>query len=171
MGWAVGYDHNWRRDIGYGVPAVCDHPGCNEEINRGLAYVCGGEPYGGEDGCGLHFCGKHLRLGVEGKERQVCERCAKGQEPFAPKPDTAEWMRWKLTDPSWQQWRDENPAEVADMQKRIEAEVMEVGDSEWRRRAAKVLRDTRRLMGRDFAKLIAGHIHRVLDARTGESIG
>ena len=35
MGWSLGYDGRWKRDIGYGVPAVCDFPGCNEEIDRG----------------------------------------------------------------------------------------------------------------------------------------
>jgi len=40
MGWAVGYDNRWSRDIGYGVPAWCDEPGCSEAIDRGLAYVC-----------------------------------------------------------------------------------------------------------------------------------
>lgn len=35
MGWAVGYDSNWRRDIGYGVPALCDQPDCVEEIDSG----------------------------------------------------------------------------------------------------------------------------------------
>lgn len=42
MGWSIGFDSNWNRDIGYGVPAFCDHPGCTAEIDRGLAYVCGG---------------------------------------------------------------------------------------------------------------------------------
>ena len=36
MSWSIGYDDNWDRDIGYGVPAYCDHPGCNEEIDRGF---------------------------------------------------------------------------------------------------------------------------------------
>ena len=45
MGWEIGYDDNWERDIGYGVPAECDHPDC-QVIDRGLSYVCGGEPYG-----------------------------------------------------------------------------------------------------------------------------
>ncbi len=44
MSWAVGFDETWQRDIGYGVPAYCDHPGCMAEIDRGLSYVCGGEP-------------------------------------------------------------------------------------------------------------------------------
>ena len=38
MSWAVGYDSKWQRDIGYGVPSICDHPKCNKEIHRGLSY-------------------------------------------------------------------------------------------------------------------------------------
>lgn len=110
MGWSVGYDSNWKRDIGYGVPATCDHPGCGEEINRGLGYVCGGEPYGGEHGCGLFFCEKHQYMTARGC---LCERCCDDKEPFEPTPDTKEWIEWKLTDPSWQLWRGENPDEVA----------------------------------------------------------
>ena len=106
MGWSIGYDENWKRDVGYGVPCVCDHPGCNRRIDRGLAYVCGGEPYGGDDGCGLFFCEKH------GGGMQ-CERCLAGGEPFEPKPDVRRWVRHKLTHESWAQWRRENPEEVA----------------------------------------------------------
>ena len=43
---------------------------------------------------------------------RLCERCESGREPFEPTPDTLEWVQWKLTDPSWQRWRDENPEEV-----------------------------------------------------------
>lgn len=112
MGWSIGYDDNWKRDIGYGVPATCDFPGCGKEIDRGLGYVCGnGHPYGGDEGCGLFFCGPH------GGGR-LCARCdveegEEPREPFPPTPDRPEWIKWKLTDESWQQWRDENPAEVA----------------------------------------------------------
>ena len=105
MGWSIGYDSNHERDIGYGVPAYCDHPGCNAKIDRGLGYVCGGEPYGGDDGCGLFFCGTHGGLGQ-------CERCAAGKEPFDPAPDHPEWIAWKLHHESWEQWREENPEEV-----------------------------------------------------------
>lgn len=108
MSWAIGYDEKWKRDIGYGVPAVCDHPDCNREIDRGLAYVCGGEPYGGELGCGLFFCGHHQYYG-HGMAIPLCEECNEGREPFPMKPDTQEWIDHKLTDPSWQEWRDENP--------------------------------------------------------------
>ena len=103
MGWAIGYDGYWKRDIGYGVPAICDHPDCNNPIDRGLAYVCGGEPYGG-DGCGLYFCHEHLPYRTEGMT-QCCEQCFNAQDPFEPKPDTKEWVNWKLTDPSWSQWK------------------------------------------------------------------
>lgn len=112
MGWQVGFDSKWNRDIGYGVPATCDFPGCGADIDRGLAYVCGGEPRGGEQGCGLYFCEGHLWVGGE---RQQCERCAEGEPPFEASPDTAEWIAWKLTDDSWGPWRDEHPEAVAAM--------------------------------------------------------
>jgi len=107
----IGYDSNWGRDVGYGVPATCDHPDCTETIDRGLPYVCGGQPHGGDEGCGLHFCGKHMyNTGPDGE--QQCERCGEGIKPFEPKPDVQEWINWKLTDNSWEQWRQENPADV-----------------------------------------------------------
>lgn len=116
MGWSIGYDANWGRDIGYGVPATCDHPDCNEKIDRGLAHVCGGEPYGGDEGCGLYFCGVHL-----GCVGQLCQRCTDGRKPFLAKPDHPEWIDWKLTDESWAEWRAENPAEVIEMTARLES--------------------------------------------------
>lgn len=105
MSWAVGYDDRWQRDIGYGVPALCDYPGCGVSIDRGLAHVCGGDAYGGEKGCGLFFCGKHLQY-ARGCF-QMCERCATRRKPFTPTPDTYEWVHHKHTDESWQEWRDE----------------------------------------------------------------
>lgn len=115
MGWSIGYNSRWNRDIGYGVPATCDHPGCGEIIDRGLSYVCGGEtePYGGDYGCGLHFCSKHLRYAGDRRDNaNLCARCYQSKAPFTPTPDVTEWLRWKLRDPSWLQWRRENPAEV-----------------------------------------------------------
>lgn len=112
MSWAVGFDSRWNRDIGYGVPATCDRPMCGADIDRGIAYVCGGEPYGGEHGCGLFFCGEHLLLGGP---RQQCEQCAAGKPPFEAAPDTREWIEWKLTDESWGPWRDQNPVAVSAM--------------------------------------------------------
>lgn len=111
MSWAVGYDHNWKRDIGYGVPATCDHPDCNNEIHRGLSYVCGGEPYGGDRGCGLYFCRECLFAHGDGS---LCIRCCSDQYPYEPKPDLPEWMHWKLTDESWAEWRANEGREFTD---------------------------------------------------------
>lgn len=104
MGWGIGEVEN--RDVGYGVPAYCDHPGCTVEIDRGLGYACGEEHGHSERGCGLYFCQKHSAGGQ-------CERCAEGKQPFNPSPDHPTWIRHKLTDESWQAWRDANPAAVA----------------------------------------------------------
>lgn len=114
MGWSIGYDSNWKRDIGYGVPATCDHPGCNKKIHRGLSYVCGGQPYGGDDGCGLYFCSDHLFYNTRGDKPQQCERCCYPEDPddvrpFDAKPDHSSWIKFKLKDASWSEWRAENP--------------------------------------------------------------
>jgi hypothetical protein len=116
MGWQVGFDSTWNRDIGYGVPAICDRPECGAEINRGLTFVCGGEPYGGEAGCGLYFCDGHLSFVYDSSDEsvspQLCERCVAEEPPFDPTPDPAEWLNWKLTDESWAEWRQANPEEA-----------------------------------------------------------
>ncbi len=111
MSWSIGYDEKWKRDIGYGVVAYCDHPKCSAVIDRGLAYVCGNEHGGGDSelGCGLYFCPEHQRDGF-----QRCPKCARyDHKPYKAKPDHPDWIKHKLTDKSWQQWRDENPSEVA----------------------------------------------------------
>ena len=118
MGWAVG--DIGGRHIGYGVPAICDHPGCGTEIDRGFAYACGGGVMEDVPNCGLFFCTEHLSY-VEADddegERQgwVCERCATDAPPFDPTPDTAEWLSHVLTDESWEQWRIDNPGRVESM--------------------------------------------------------
>jgi hypothetical protein len=119
MSWQVGYDSRWNRDIGYGVPATCDFPGCGAVIDRGLAYVCGGEPYGGENGCGLFFCQDHMLYGETVPSCEQCDRCRAGQPPFEPTPDTREWIAWKLTDDSWAPWRGENPEAVGAMRQAV----------------------------------------------------
>lgn len=107
MGWSPGYDPKWNRDIGYGVPAYCDFPGCGAEIDRGLAHVCAGEqPYGGEHGCGLYFCGKHLLWSEHGF---ACAQCVQGKPPFTPTADHPDWLQHKQTHPSWADWRAEHP--------------------------------------------------------------
>lgn len=140
MGWAVGYDPSLRRDVGYGVPAICDHPDCVTEIDRGLSYVCGSEPFGGDQGCGLHFCLEHLTHSspaLEGDDQpaaNLCERCLADEPRFDTKPDVFEWIRHKLTDESWQAWRDEHPAEVEELRAGTASLVAywnDDGDSWW----------------------------------------
>ncbi len=129
MGYAV-YQIRNSRFGGYGVPTFCEHPDCNEEIDRGMSFACGGEPFS-EVGCDLYFCGKHLiytgfkmngdwfpdclcdhedDCGCEYKE--VCERCAKGEASFDYKPEHPEWIAHVLEDESWKKWRKENPQTV-----------------------------------------------------------
>ena len=121
MGWSIGYGSYYDRDIGYAVPAYCDHPKCNKKIDRGLSYVCGGEPYGGEKGCGLYFCGEHLeyynkRIGLI----ELCYRCGQYKQPYKPKPEHPEWIAFKLTDSSWAEWRKENPEKIKMYKKLLE---------------------------------------------------
>ncbi len=63
------------RWVGYAITAECEHPDCSEEIDRGLAYACGGEHGDGEDFCDGYFCGSHLfkTNGIPGPFR--CEEC------------------------------------------------------------------------------------------------
>lgn len=83
MGWAnCGFDSQGR-PIGYAHEAICDHPGCDQKIDRGLAYACGGMhgDLGGE-ACEKYFCGKHLffvdheAMGYDQlTSGQLCETC------------------------------------------------------------------------------------------------
>ena len=120
MGWEIG-EHNGR-DIGYGVPATCDHPKCDKEIDRGLGYVCGGQPYGGEHGCGLFFCDEHLYFHSfrYGETAMVCKRCDTYKPSYDPKPDILVWLDWKLKDKSWAEWRKNHKEEVKEYKKRFD---------------------------------------------------
>ena len=115
MGWSMGFDSDWNRDIGYEVPAICDSPKCNKRIDRGLSYVCSGQPYGGETGCGLYFCSEHLyfhTMRANPEEGPFCIRCIRHQKSYKPKPEMRRWLRWKLNHSSWEEWRLENSEEV-----------------------------------------------------------
>jgi hypothetical protein len=145
MGWAIGEING--RDVGYGVPAVCDQPECEEPINRGLSYICGSDIGGGEHGCGLFFCGDHLFYGAVFKDDcspQLCDICFLNSkidlidsdtgykchaQTFTPKDDTEEWCHWKLVHESWGQWRSKNPEEL----KKLKEVVAAIGehDHEW----------------------------------------
>lgn len=106
MYWSIGYDEHWKRDIGFGVDAICDHPGCKNEIDRGIEHVCGGEPYGGDSSCGLYFCKDHLQTNtIDNEEVPQCTQCSSGKEPFEPTPDTENWLNYKQTSSYWAGWR------------------------------------------------------------------
>lgn len=128
MGYAI-YQMNGR-DCGYSVPAVCEQPGCNEEIDRGFAYCCGGYP-DSEYGCHLYFCGKHMYYynsdpkDDDSETVQLCDVCSYNnehanqtgdpdqyREPHPKKPDVLKWVVWKLLHESWDTWRKENPDEL-----------------------------------------------------------
>lgn len=123
MGWSIGYDTHWNRDIGYGVPATCDYPGCGKHIDRGLDFVCGDEPYGGDDGCGLYFCEAHRMHERKGRFG-FCTRCANYRPSFKPTPDVPEWITHKLTDESWANWRAAFPEEVESLRAALEANAV-----------------------------------------------
>ncbi len=90
MGWGSGKNAQGR-EVGYSVEAVCDLDGCSAEIDRGLAYVCGGMHDGGEDGCGGYFCGEHRFLtGWEDSTKRpegfLCLSCCDEWEQANPDP-------------------------------------------------------------------------------------
>jgi hypothetical protein len=68
---------------GYTVPTICEEDGCNEQIDRGLAHLCGATPGGDEYGCGGYYCGQHLYGGIgpaEGLCKRDSERWAEQEE-------------------------------------------------------------------------------------------
>lgn len=77
MSWAFG-QNSQGKTIGYSVRAVCEHPGCEKQIDRGLSFACGGEHEDDYFCCDGYFCGEHLRS-VEradnGESIGVCESC------------------------------------------------------------------------------------------------
>lgn len=91
MGWGCGVVAG--REVGYSVQAVCDKDGCTAEIDRGLAYCCGGMHGGGEHGCGDYFCpdhlcyGGHIRPGGLVPGAALCESCLARWEVAYPDPD------------------------------------------------------------------------------------
>jgi hypothetical protein len=118
-----------KRWGGYGVPAYCEEPDCKEEIDRGVSYACGGEPFSAW-GCDKYFCGKHRHYSCprdirnEGEECddecdedhiELCLPCSKGEAGYPYKPEHPIWVKHILKDKSWAEWRKENPDEVARM--------------------------------------------------------
>ena len=124
MGYSIGYSGG--RDIGYGVVATCDQPGCDEKIDRGMSYACG--ELRDDNACGLYFCINHTSFG---ENAQLCDRCLHNEElgedapaseylpPYDKKPDHPDWIWWKLNHPSWKEWRNENSKATLAMHRRL----------------------------------------------------
>lgn len=129
--WDGGY-----RFCGYGVPSYCEHPDCNEEIDRGMAFACGGAP-DAEGSCNRYFCEKHRQgcfyIDPEGMHADdvkegddeddyefftgFCERCATDKDtPFPHKDEHPVWLNHVLSDESWEEWREEEPEMVKEYQ-------------------------------------------------------
>lgn len=77
----MGYAHYeiWRNgkkiEAGYAVETLCEQDGCEEQIDRGLAHLCGKEPGGDEHGCGGYYCGKHHYMSGNERVGDLCRKC------------------------------------------------------------------------------------------------
>lgn len=80
MGWARGLN-SAGVVVGYSVEAVCSQDGCEELIDKGLAYCCGGlAGVEGEMGCGKYFCGSHLFFPSRDALCDPCNESAEGND-------------------------------------------------------------------------------------------
>jgi hypothetical protein len=73
MGYAA-YETS-RGLAGYGVDDVCHAEGCDEAIDRGLAYLCGAHPHSPDPGCGWWFCSGHLYVWGDDGCDYLCKTC------------------------------------------------------------------------------------------------
>lgn len=84
MGWSDCGTDSQGRPIGYGHSGPCDEPDCQEEIDRGLSYACGGM-HGEDNSCEGYFCSSHLSHSCfieldRPHENQFCRRCIEGHK-------------------------------------------------------------------------------------------
>lgn len=78
MSWSHCGEDSQGRAIGYAHQAKCDHPDCNNDIDRGLSYACGDMHGATEIGCEKYFCEDHRSNTVEdhGDFVCVCDECS-----------------------------------------------------------------------------------------------
>ena len=74
------YRNGEKIEAGYSVETVCEEPGCDEKIDRGLGHLCGETPGGDEHGCGGYYCGQHLHMTSGKGMRDLCARCCERAE-------------------------------------------------------------------------------------------
>lgn len=144
MGYSVYFSDKNNRWQGYGVPAFCDHPGCKNEIDRGMAYVCCGNQEH-TNSCGGFYCAEHAELctlisedefdeALDDEEvQEQLELYGLTEMPIFDedgyfyhcehKPIEAKehpsWIKHVSADESWKQWRDEEPELWKEMQGRV----------------------------------------------------
>lgn len=135
MSWAIGFNKEQDRDVGYSVIAICDHPGCTAEITRGIGYVCC-ENINHRVSCGAFLCEEHREnyvygdevedldpedleaLNIDVDDPEVQEAIEDGEivackhEHIEDKKEHAGWLDHCLTDATWETWRQENPKKV-----------------------------------------------------------
>ncbi len=94
----MGYQVYWEngRWQGYGVPAYCDHVGCFEEIDRGIAYQHPDTEFVNPS---IFTCEKHRYCSLEEFDINLLKE----------HPD---WLNHILTDESWAEWRNLHPEAV-----------------------------------------------------------
>lgn len=102
----LGIYRDWSADrwAGERVPALCDWPTCNAEIDRGQGHRCV-EHDDSLDGCDLFFCATHKTFTTV-------------HDLIRPKPDLGSWELVALTDDAWSTWRREHTEEVAQLRQR-----------------------------------------------------
>lgn len=128
MGYSIGYCKTHKRDIGYGVPAPCDHPECNEIIDRGMGYACC-EGFNHSANCKGYFCEEHRwnyvlqdelehmspeeleALGLSADAQALDEdsgiiRC---RHTIQPHKEAVVWLEYILNDESWEKFRTKFP--------------------------------------------------------------
>jgi len=79
VGWSLCGKNDHGQEIGYSVEAVCDEPGCEVAINRGLAYLCG-RMHEDSETCHKYYCQEHLYHADVGPGGGLCARCLEERE-------------------------------------------------------------------------------------------
>jgi len=79
MGWSYCGERDDGEPIGYSVDATCEHPNCNEKIDRGVSYACGGMHGNGTYSCDKYFCEEHRCWHDYAKDEEdspmLCKEC------------------------------------------------------------------------------------------------
>lgn len=143
MSYEMYFSTQHKRWQGYGVPAVCDHPGCKETIIRGVGYMCCENP-NNPVSCGGFFCDDHREVtiihksefdDIEDDEDAINEllvdydlqevpefdeddcfyRCDHSPIEYKEHP---KWVAHVESDPTWAQFRLEDPEAFKTMQSR-----------------------------------------------------